>query len=276
MTRHRAGKKPVVGVTGPDRGGLAAWLFTWYSVHKVGGRAVRIRPGHPRDIDALDALVIGGGADVHPSLYGEPLDFGLDAVRRRSRRGLRALLRALVYPLIVLVRRLLSTKRRVGGDTGRDELETRLIREALARGIPVLGICRGAQLLNVVCGGSLHQSLDDFYQETPNVRSIRPAKHVRIESDSRLAQVLGLEAATVNALHRQAIKEPGAGLRPVAFEATAVIQAIEHTEHSCVFGVQWHPEYMPQRTEQRRLFRAVVERARGCAIGESGELASTG
>src|SRR6476659_8082249 len=64
-------RRPVIGVTGPDHGGAAAWLFTWLAVAMAGGRAVWIRPGHPRGIAGLDGLVVGGGADVDPKLYGQ-------------------------------------------------------------------------------------------------------------------------------------------------------------------------------------------------------------
>src|SRR4051812_6638161 len=67
-------RRPVIGVTGPDHGGMAAWLFTWLAVATAGGRAVWIRPSHPRGIGGLDGLVVGGGADVDPDLYGGRAD----------------------------------------------------------------------------------------------------------------------------------------------------------------------------------------------------------
>jgi len=288
-------KRPLIGVTGPDRGGLAAWLFTWLALRRAGARALRITPsraeplmrkrasrsagqdaGQPRGkglwsdaaegsmIQRLDALVVGGGADVDPSLYGEnPVSPPLGELRRRSRSLPTFLLTLLLFPLIWVLRRLLSTKQMQRGDAARDAMEARLIEQALARDLPVLGICRGAQLLNVVCGGTLHQHLDDFYDEKPNLSTIWPQKEVVITEGSRLAGVLGQNRCQVNSLHKQAIKRPGHGLREVARENNHVTQAIEHGQRGYVLGVQWHPEYLPQRREQQALFRALVDSAAG-------------
>ncbi|MEX0871839.1 MAG: gamma-glutamyl-gamma-aminobutyrate hydrolase family protein [Aquisalimonadaceae bacterium] len=251
--------KPRIGITGPDRGGLAAWLFTSWAVRRAGGHPLRITPRRPRPVDDLDGLIVGGGADVDPALYGETRAApALRELHRRSRSLAAFLLTLVLFPLIWILRRLLSSKQLQGRNHERDTLESALLKEALARGLPVLGICRGAQLLNVVCGGSLHQRLDDFYDEAPNLYTIWPQKTVEVSPDSRLAAILGQPHCQVNSLHRQAIREPGQGLQAVARERNSVIQAIEHTDHACVLGVQWHPEYLPQRTEQRALFEALV------------------
>lgn len=256
-------KKPLIGVTGPDKGGRAAWWASRYALRRAGARVCWIRPCHSRSIEGLDGLVIGGGADVAPGLYGEERveDVFEEARQRRTlRRKLAALL---FFPLVYLFRLLLSGHTTARQDRARDELETRLIREALARDLPILGICRGAQLLNVVLGGSLHQELRDYYTETPQIRSVLPRKRVNLVPESRLQQILGCQQCKVNALHKQAIKEPGEGLSIVAREANQVIQAVEHTGKGFVIGVQWHPEYMPQSEGQFSLFQALVQTALG-------------
>jgi putative glutamine amidotransferase len=254
--------RPIIGVTGPDKGGLSAWLFTALAIRRTGGRPVRIRPSKPRDIEELDGIVVGGGADVSPVLYGEHRLPHLEAFEDPAARGWRRLVGLILFPLMFLIRRLLTTK--TGGlDETRDQLEKRLIREAEARGLPVLGICRGMQLINVVSGGSLHQSLEGFYEEYPAIRSVLPRKNVLIESESQLARALRASRARVNALHSQAIDRLGNGLRICAREGNGVIQGIEHADAPFVIGVQWHPEYLPQRPEQRALFRALVEAASG-------------
>jgi putative glutamine amidotransferase len=251
--------RPHIGVTGPSRGGLAAWLGCWLAIRRAGGHPIRITPKRPHDISELDGLIIGGGADVDPALYGEPpASPKLAELRRRSPGLPRFLLTLALFPLIWLLRRLLATKQMTRGDPDRDELETRLLREALERDLPILGICRGAQLLNVVCGGSLHQDLSDYYEETPSLWTIWPQKTVHLDATSRLARLIDNNSCQVNSLHRQAIREAGEGLRVVGWEDTKVVQAVEHVEHPCVFGVQWHPEYLPQRDEQQTLFRALV------------------
>lgn len=250
--------RPVIGVTGPDRGGLAAWWFTAFAVRRVGGRPVRIRPGRPRSIDALDGVVIGGGADVSPSLYGQRQALSVGELADRGATGWRRALGYLLFPLLWLFRRLL-TKKQGGLDPARDALEQDLIERAIERRVPMLGICRGMQLINVARSGSLHQSLEGFYDEYPAIRSVLPRKRIDLMAGTRLARILGGSPCRVNALHRQAIDRLGDGLVPAAREPSGVIQAFEGGGERWLIGVQWHPEYLPQRPEQRALFGALVQ-----------------
>ncbi len=262
-------KRPVIGVTGPDHGGLAAWFASAIAVWWAGGRPRRITPKRDLGDHDLDGLIIGGGADVSPELYGEPAQAAPEeAVKRSSRHLTRRLATALLFPLFYLLRRLLSLGRMFSsgytltGDTDRDDLERRLIEEADRKKLPMLGICRGAQLINVQRGGRLHQDLKDFYIETPQLTTVLPYKPISVEEDSRLAEVLKRTRCRVNSLHRQAISETGEGIEIVAREKTGVVQAIEDSERPFLIGVQWHPEYLPQRPEQRRIFKRLVECAR--------------
>mgnify|MGYP001035878304 CR=1 FL=1 len=255
-------RRPLIGVTGPDRGGLAAWWFTWLAVRRAGGRAIRITPSRPCRPEQLDGLIIGGGADIDPTLYGGQESSTLQELQSPERMLARRLLSLVLFPLIYLLRRALSTMtHRPGGDSARDALETALLRAALARGLPVLGICRGAQLLNVCCGGSLYQDLTAFYVETPQVHTVWPHKAIVIEPGSRLSRILGSTACRVNSLHKQAIRQLAPDLRVVARETTGVVQAVEHDLLPFAIGVQWHPEYLPQRPDQQNLFRALVREA---------------
>jgi putative glutamine amidotransferase len=259
------GRRPLVAVTGPDRGGAAAWLFTWLAVWRAGGRARRVTPARPLPGGALDALVLGGGADVDPRLFGEETAT-LSEVLAGSKGSVEGgtLRRRLVYPLVWLGRRLLGTSRpRVGIDAARDRLELALLEDTLASGRPVLGICRGAQLLNVSFGGTLHRDLRDFYREAPRARTILARREVTVTPDSLLASLLGTTRCRVNALHHQAVAEVGEGLTVVAREPDGVVQAVEAPGRSFVLGVQWHPEYLPQIRRQRRIFEGLVEAASG-------------
>lgn len=249
--------RPRIGVTGPDKGGLSAWLFTALAVRRAGGRPIRIRPMKPRSIEQFDGLIIGGGADVSPELYGQQPMPDLQHFQDRALPGWRRLLGLILFPLLFVIRRLLVT-RTTGLNVARDKLEKGLIRDAYERELPMLGICRGMQLLNVAAGGSLHQSIKSFYEEAPAIRSVLPRKRIEIEPDSLLARVLGSTSGQVNALHDQAIDSLGQHLRICAREPTGVVQAIEHHERDFLIGVQWHPEYLPQRREQGDLFRALV------------------
>jgi len=259
MTR---GYRPRIGVTGPNRGGAAAWWFTAWAVWRAGGRPLRIRPGTSRGVDELDGIIIGGGADVAPALYGQTHQLQMRELQDRAIPGWRRVLGYLIFPLLWLVRRLL-TKRHGGLDPDRDRMESALIDQALVRCLPMLGICRGMQLINVAKGGSLHQSLEGFYDEYPAIRSVLPRKRIELEPDSRLCRILGAQQTRVNALHNQAIDALGDGLRIVAREPSGVTQGYEARGDDWLIGVQWHPEYLPQHPAQRALFADLIRTAKG-------------
>jgi putative glutamine amidotransferase len=254
MLRRRA----IVGVTGPDAGGEAAWQFTRFAVWLAGGHAVRITPKRPRRITGLDGLIIGGGADVDPELYGEEPHPILPQARGADEPLTVYLVEWLIFPLTWAARKLAGQSAAVGGDRARDALEMQLIDEAVRRRLPILGICRGAQLLNVYFGGSLHQSLAGFYVEDPEVRTILPRKMVHVKPGTKLSAVMGDRPRRVNALHRHAVATLGEGVRVAAADRNGIVQAIEHATLPLVLGVQWHPEYLPQLSEQRAMFEAVV------------------
>jgi putative glutamine amidotransferase len=219
-----------------------------------------VRPGKPVGIEQVDALIIGGGADVSPALYGQTRRLPMGELADRGVAGWRRAIGYVLFPLLWLLRRLM-TKSTGGLDPDRDALEQRLIGQALDAGMPMLGICRGMQLINVARAGSLHQSLEGFYDEVPEIRSVLPRKRVALVEGSRLAAILGAAECRVNALHRQAIDRLGDELTPAAREPNGVLQAFEGRGRTWLIGVQWHPEYLPQRAEQRALFRALVEAA---------------
>lgn len=248
---------PTVLVSGPDRGGSLAWWAAALAIRRAGGRPVRFRPRDGGSLPAFDALLLGGGADVDPSHYGEGLWDG--APDRPGRSGWLATVFA---PLLFVLRWLLSTRQYQRGDMARDVLELQLIETARRRRLPVLGICRGAQLLNIAAGGSLHQDLSGFYRESPALWTLRPLRQIEVEPASRLAEALDSRSLCVNALHRQAVDRLGEGLRVVAREAQGMVQAIEGEGPRWVIGVQWHPEYLPWRADQQRLFARLLRAAR--------------
>ena len=127
--------------------------------------------------------------------------------------------------------------------------------------MPVLGICRGAQLINVYFKGTLYEDINTFYYEEPNRYSIFPVKKIYIKPGSKLAEILGVRELRVNALHHQAVKKAGEDIEIVAQEANKVVQGIESAAKKFVVGVQWHPEYLVQKKRQRRIFKALVEAA---------------
>ena len=185
--------------------------------------------------ERLDGLLLPGGEDVDPGNYGAP---------RHAQLG--------------------------PTDKERDRTELLLTRWALEAGMPVLGVCRGAQVLNVVCGGTLYQ---DIHSERPDLEKhdyfppkferFRIAHQVAVEADSLLARALG-RAHEVNSMHHQGIAQVGRGLRAVARAEDGLVEALEMPMLPYVLGVQWHPEELA-KTDQlsTSLFYSFVRAAAG-------------
>ena len=219
--------RPLIGVTTSDRSGWRIFPRVAFNIWLAGGRAVRwgTARGTP-DIDAVDGIVIGGGDDISPDLYGGEL----------------------------------ITSARL--DPGRDALERDLVERAMTKGKPVLGICRGAQMLNVALGGSLHENAYGVYTASRRYWTVLPRKCVEIEDGTRLSRLAGIPPMLVNALHSQSIDRLGQGLRVAARDGGGMVQAIERTSDPFAIGVQWHPEHLFYARRQRRLFAALVAAAR--------------
>ena len=269
-------RRPRIGISGPDEGGLTAWIATSVAVRLAGGRPIRIAPKRGLPKEPLDGLILGGGADVAPSRYGiEPEDSPprvRDEMRGENAAGkVRSLAGYLLSPAIWAFRRALSVK--LGGlDHARDELELALLAQAEEDGAPVLGICRGAQLMNVFRGGTLHRDLSSFYVESAKPWTVFPQKPITVTEGSVLGRALGLTRCRVNSLHRQAVDDLGGPLEVCAREDNGIVQGVEDPKHAFFVGVQWHPEFLPQRPEQRRLFHAFVDAAIVCAKQRSASL----
>ena len=178
----------------------------------------------------LDALMLVGGADVDPAHYGEtPLN---DSVSPGPER---------------------------------DALELALLHSALARGLPVLAICRGHQVLNVARGGDLWQDLPTQQPHGLRHRQVEAPHAVghelRIAPGSLLHTIAGSERLGANSFHHQAVRALGRGLRPTAWSADGLVEALEDPAHPFVLGVQWHPEEMLDDAPHRALFDAFVQAA---------------
>jgi putative glutamine amidotransferase len=254
----RSHTRPLIAVTGPDKGGWPAWIFTRWALYRVGARAVRVTSSRALDPARIQGLVIGGGADV-----SEPFpDSEEQAAPPPSRvRWPRRLLDLLFAPLVLLVRLLFSTKRH-GVDPARDAVELKLLDYARESRLPVLGICRGAQLMTLAEGGTLLRDVNTLYDERPELYTVLPRREVQIVPGSRLHGIVGRTELLVNSLHFHAVREPARGMKIVAREPSGVPQAIEHTGRPFWLGVQWHPEYLPQQESHQRIFAALAEAAR--------------
>lgn len=221
--------RPKIGVTTSQEGGAIMWGFCKLAIGLTGGYAVRIHAGEEGASNGLDGLLIGGGDDVAPTLYGGVVD---PAVRI---------------------------------DPERDRLELDCIEYANRRRLPILGICRGAQILNIARGGTLHPEVALFITDRVHRRTALPMKRIMIEAASRLHNLLGRRSVRVNAIHHQAIDRLGDGLTIVARDRHDLVQAVETDRPRFIMGVQWHPEFLIFSRGQRRLFRALVEAAEGQA-----------
>ncbi|MET0343899.1 MAG: gamma-glutamyl-gamma-aminobutyrate hydrolase family protein [Polyangiales bacterium] len=252
--------RPLIGVTGPNHGGWPAWIFARWAIARVGARAIRITPGRNFEASKLHGLVIGGGADVT-----EPLTRPLTKPPPPSRVFWpRRVLDLVFAPLVLLVRLIWATKRH-GADAPRDAMELHLLEYAREHDLPVLGICRGSQLMNVAEGGTLIRDVQSLYDERPELYTVLPRREVAVEPDSHLHEIVQRTALLVNSLHFHAVRDPGRDMRIVAREPSGVPQAIEHTRRRFWLGVQWHPEYLPQQKSHQRIFEALAEHARAHA-----------
>lgn len=243
-----SGSRPVIGLTTylqQAQSGVwdvrASYLPAIYfeGVAMAGGIAVLLPP-QPVDadiaervLDGLDGLVITGGRDVDPAGYGQ--------------------------------HRHPATDEPVADNRLRDAWEFTLLKGALRRGIPVLGICRGAQVVNVALGGTLHQHLPEVLGHTRHQQgnAVFSTSAVRTVPGTRLAALIG-ESSDAQCYHHQAIDRLGQGLIVSAQDADGVIEAVELPD-TWLVAVQWHPE---ERLDDLRLFAAVVEAGRAYARGK--------
>ncbi|MDJ0339487.1 gamma-glutamyl-gamma-aminobutyrate hydrolase family protein [Cryobacterium sp. PH31-O1] len=205
------------------------------AITNAGGIAVLLPPQPVnaaianRVLDGLDALVITGGKDVDPARYGQAPHPQTDQPR-----------------------------------PDRDAWEDVLLRQAIARDLPFLGICRGAQVLNIALGGSLHQHLPDLVGDTTYQagNGVFNVVDVAVEPESTLSALLGGQTLlpAVPVYHHQSIDRVAAGLRVSATTDAGIVQAVELTTVPFGIAVQWHPEQSP---DDLRLFTGLVDAARG-------------
>lgn len=237
-------KQPVIGLTSNYNDSNEMLAKAYYEqVIRAGATPLLIPPTTDRNVivgvlDHIDGLLLTGGADVNPLWVGEEPSTRLHNINAR-----------------------------------RDLSELLLTRLAANRQIPILGICRGIQVLAMALDGTVQQDIYENYLPTEPAGSLGPStiKHsqdavqaepthtVRIERDSILFSLYHKERMAVNSFHHQAVKDPGARFRTTAVAPDGVIEAIESTEFKSIMGVQWHPEHLGD--EGQRLFRWLADEA---------------
>lgn len=148
----------------------------------------------------------------------------------------------------------------------RDAQDLAVARYALKSGLPLLGICRGVQILNVAAGGTLYQDLEKEGNFENHFGDKYPRNYpwhsISLAEGSALKKIFGKETLKVNSFHHQAVRDTVPGVKTAAVSSDGVIEAIEVGDHKFAVGVQWHPEMMFDSEEQMRLFRAFVEACR--------------
>jgi putative glutamine amidotransferase len=244
--------RPLIGIIcGPhyEDGALFYGLLPTYarSVAAAGGLPVLIVPAVDEatlreTYQRMDAVLMAGGADVDPVHYGMEM-----------------------------------TPKVYGVDPWRDHAELSVIRWAAQDDKPLLGICRGCQMMNVALGGTLYRDIPSEYPDFTGVNHSlhgavarkEPAHRVDIFANSRLAAALAVPegALAVNSMHHQAVRDVAPSLKVSALSEDGIVEAIELPEARFFIGVQWHPEELLQselesRAAMERLFRAFVEAAR--------------
>jgi putative glutamine amidotransferase len=231
-------RRPIIGVTLDSEAPGGYSKFPWYALRQNYAEAIIASGGlplalphvpalAPAYLDRIDALVVtGGNFDVDPALYG---DEGRHAT--------------------------------VTLKEGRTAAELTLTRGAMDRGLPVLGICGGEQLLAVALGGTLIQHIPDsvadaLAHEQPNPRD-EPSHDIAIVVGTLLHRIVGSATMRVNSAHHQAVRDPGPGAVINASALDGVVEGIEHPDRRFCLGVQWHPEFFIDPGD-RRIFDALI------------------
>jgi putative glutamine amidotransferase len=230
--------KPIIGIGSDvhaDPGKRErAFAYTTYieALRRAGAMPVLIPP-QPENVadltETLDGIVLAGGDDCDPAVYGEER-----------------------HPTVEPM------------DPRRQANDLSLARIARDRGIPTLGICLGVQMMNIVAGGKVIQDIDseiDTGIRHASVPENRARHDVTIEEGTRLASILGARTHNVNSSHHQAIRTAGEGLRVTAHAPDGIIEGVEDPRHPFYVGVQWHPEDMPGEESASTIFRAFVDAA---------------
>ncbi len=227
MSAHKT--RPNIGITRNESQKISvSYMALWLAIRLAGGRP-RILSRHEHDVP-VHGLILGGGTDIYPELYQQ------------------------------------LPKENYQYDRARDARELKWLKYADHAKIPVIAICRGAQLLNVFNGGTLHMHVSDAYKDTDYPRTMLGQlffrKMIRIKEHSLLYKLFEKSMLSVNSIHKQAIDIVGKGLVATAHEKNGVIQCIERLDHPFYIGVQFHPELLIYKRSYRKFFRKFVAAVR--------------
>jgi putative glutamine amidotransferase len=223
--------KPIIGITGNfDLEENLYFLAESYpaSIIRAGAAAIILPPEERLVNDYIKnchGILLSGGGDIDPAYWNEPPSWALGNINPR-----------------------------------RDRFEIQLARKCLDLGLPLFGICRGCQILNVAMGGSLIQDIRSRLSHQQKAPRNYAFHDIFIDEDSYLFKILGKPTIKVNSFHHQAIKKVGTQLTVSARAEENIIEAVELRDHPFAIGVQWHPECM-EDANAVSLFKAFVEQA---------------
>lgn len=232
-------KKPFIGIT-PSHDTKAANLILRLNycnaIRAAGGVPIVLTPELDETeaeqlADMLDGVLLSGGPDIHPFLFGEDTLYGC-------------------------------------GDISilRDTFEISFFRRMYHKKKPILGICRGAQLINIALGGNIYQDIFSQYRENPKLAHQQPLAYtspshrVTLKDGSALSQIVGSSSIEVNSIHHQAVKDAAPGIAICGHSADGLPEAIEMPDYPFLIGVQWHPEFLYEtHAHSEKLFEAFVQ-----------------
>lgn len=234
--------KPLIGITGnhdDDTGSVLLKDYYVKAIYNAGGVPVILPPTRDENLisnylSLCRGILLSGGGDIDPAWWGENPVKGLGKI---------SLLR--------------------------DYFEIQITRAANRRKIPVLGICRGCQVMNVAGGGSLIQDLPGEFEHDQNAPRDVPFHVILIESGSKLASIINKNNVKVNSFHHQAVKKLAHSLKITAFAPDGTVEALEDPDQAFFIGVQWHPECLSDEPSIQ-LFKAFVHSAQGHESGGLG------
>jgi len=219
-------------VTGSAKGSKSAWIATQALLGLYGVNAKFFHPEQWNKNQKMDGLLITGGIDIDPQTFHTPNHHSIHKT-----------------------------------DQLRDAMELYLLQRAYSENIPIMGICRGMQLINLFMGGTIHPHIPDIHLEFTHPNSLFPSNKLTIIPKTRLHKTLRTNTLKVNALHHQTLNKLGKGLTIAAKDKNALIQAVESSNEHFVLGVQWHPEFMPYHWSTHRIFKTFALEAKKHLFG---------
>ena len=220
--------KPLIGVSFSPKASYMMWYSTYLALKFAGANAVLLTPDNYEDFERCAGYIISGGNDINPEIYGQKNSYSLNI------------------------------------DDKRDFFEVHLLEYALKERKPLLGICRGMQMINVMLGGTLYQDaksvFSDFLPTTSTFKKIFDRRKVHFTKNNLITDQ---EYLWVNSIHHQALDKIGQELHVIAEDEFGMIQAYEHLDKEhFIIGVQWHPEFMIYDRIRFQIFKKLVQQCK--------------